>query len=313
MAKNFPDIWLGRVEKKLKNTDVAPWLDGVSEIPGDVIMVGEGEDGEKCIIHIPTTDFEPDVLINNTTYPIALQEYTDDEAIVALDKYQTKVTTISDDAALGATYDKIDTATKSHVSAIQTNKYGKAIHAIAPTADSANTPVVTTTGADDGTGRKQLTKADLVALKKKFDILQAPMTERRLVLCPDHIADLLTLDQHFANQYYNYSDGKIAKSYGFEIYEYVANPYFASATTGEGATPATKKSFGAVAGDGDFQASVAFYAPNIGKKTGLTKQYFKEAKSDPENQTNKLNYRHYFIAIPKCAQYIGAIISGKVA
>jgi hypothetical protein len=311
MAKNFPDIWLGRVEKKLKNTDVAPWLNGVSEIGGDVIMVGEGTDGEKCLIHIPTSDFEPDVLINNTTYPIALQEYTDDELIVALDKYQSKVTTISDDAALGATYDKIDDATKSHVSAIASTKYTKALHAIAPETDGDNTPVVTTKGANDGTGRLKLLRTDIVALKKKFDLLQVPLEGRRLVLCPDHVADWLEQDQAFANQYYSASEGRILKMYGFEIYESVANPYYASATTGEGATPATKKSFGAVTGSNDFQASVAFYVPNIGKKTGLTKQYFAESKGDPENQTNKLNYRHYFIAFPKRNQYIGALISGK--
>jgi hypothetical protein len=311
MAKNFPDIWLGRVEKKLKNTDVAPWLEGVSEIGGDVIMVGEGTDGEKCIIHIPTTEFEPDVLINNTTYPIALQEYSDDEIEVALDKYQTKVTTLSDDDVLGATYDKIDTATKSHVSAISSQKYTKALHAIAPTTDSDETPVVTTAGVNDGTGRKKLLRTDIVALKKKFDILQVPLEGRRLVLCPDHVADWLEQDQAFANQYYQAADGKITKMYGFEIYESVASPYFASAITGENPVPATKKSFGSVTAAGDFQASVAFYVPNVGKKTGLTKQYFAEAKGDPENQTNRLNYRHYFIALPKQNRYIGALISGK--
>ncbi|MDR0829649.1 MAG: hypothetical protein LBN95_06020 [Prevotellaceae bacterium] len=316
MAKNFPDIWIGRVEKNLKNTDLAPWLDGVPEIGAETIMIGEGTDAEKCKIFLPTTDFEPQVFINNTTYPLALQEYDDDTIEIALDKYQTAQTSISDDAALGSSYDVIDTATKSHTSAINTNKYAKAIHAIAPNTDSANTPVVTTTGENDGTGRRQLIRKDLVALKKKFDVLQVPMTERRLVLCPDHIADLLNIDQHFANQYYNYSDGKIAKSFGFEIYENVSNPYFSSYVPAAGQTPAvpaTKKSVGSVVGDGDFQASVAFYVPNIGKKTGLTKQYFSDAKTDTANQTNKLNYRHYFIAVPKRAQYIGALISGKVA
>ena len=305
MARNFPDIWLGRVEKKLKNTDSAPWLNGISELPGEVIVVGEGEDGEKCLIHIPATDFEPDVLINNTTYPIALQEYTDETLIVALDKYQTKVTTISDDAALGATYDKIDTATGTHISAINTDKYGRAIHALAPDADADMMPVVKTTGEDDGTGRRKLTKKELVALKKRFDEAQMPLAGRRLVLCPDHIADLLELDQAFANQYYNYSDGRIARAYGFEIHEYVANPYF-TASTG------VKKSYGAVVQTGDFMASVAFYVPNVAMKTGLTKQYFAESKADPENQTNRLNYRHYFIACPKQKRYVGAIISDTV-
>jgi hypothetical protein len=302
MARNFPDIWLGRVEKKLKNTDIAPWLDGVSEIGGDVIMVGEGTDGEKCLIYIPVTEFEPDVLINNTTYPLALQAYTDDTLTVALDKYQTKVTTLSDDDTLGASYDKIDAATKSHVSAIASSKYGKAIHAIAPSAHTAATPVIKTTGAIDETGRIMLSRKDIVSLKKAFDEAQVPLAGRRLVLSPDHIADLLLQDQLFANQYYNYTSGKIANLFGFEVYENVANPLYVADT-------GVKKSFGAVTGAGDYMASIAFYAPNIAKKTGLTKQYYADSKANPENQTNRLNYRHYFIAIPKQARYVGALIS----
>jgi hypothetical protein len=305
MAKNFPDIWLGRVEKKLKNTDVAPWLNGIGELPGEIIVVGEGTDGEKCLIHIPTTDFEPEVLINNSTYPIALQEYTDDTVIVALDKYQTKVTTISDDAALGATYDKVDTATNTHVSSINTNKYGRAIHALAPDSHTADTPVIKTAGDDDGTGRRILIKADIIKLKKAFDVAQVPLSGRRLVLCPDHVADLLNRDQAFANQYYNYTSGKIANLFGFEVYEYVANPMFNAAT-------GAKASFGSIPTGGVYQASVAFYVPNVAKKTGLTKQYFADSKIDPENQTNRLNYRHYFIACPKRKMYIGAIASDVV-
>ena len=305
MARNFPDIWLSRVEKRLKNTDVAPWLNGISEVPGEVIVVGEGTDGEKCLIHIPTTDFQPDVLINNITYPLALQDYTDDTVIIALDKYQTKVTTISDDAALGATYDKVDTATGTHVSAINTNKFGRAIHALAPDANTADTPVVRTSGGNDGSGRRMITRADIIAMKKAFDVMQIPAGGRRLVLCPDHVADLLNQDQVFAHQYYNYTSGKIANLFGFEVYEYVANPLF---NVGTGA----KTSFGSIPAANDYQASVAFYVPNVAKKTGLTKQYFADSKTDPKNQTNQLNYRHYFIACPKQKMYIGAIISDAV-
>jgi hypothetical protein len=304
MPRNFPDIWLGRVEKKLIATDEAPWLNGVAEIPGDPIIVGEGTDGEKCLIHIPTTEFQPEVLINNTTYPIALQEYTDDTATIALDKYQTKVTTISDDDAMGATYDKIDTATQSHTTAIASTKYQKAIHALAPDQDTTNTPVVKTSGTASDDGRAMLIAKDIIAMKKKFDELEVPATGRRLVLCSDHVADLLLQDQKFKEQYYNYTTGKIANLFGFEVYEYVGNPFF-DANTG------AKKSLGAITGNDDFRASVAFYVPNVGKKTGLTKQYFADSKGNPENQTNRLNYRHYFIAVPKQKRYYGAIISKK--
>ena len=88
--------------------------------------------GEENIIHIPTTEFNPEVLINNQTYPIAVESFTDDTVIVKLDKYQTKATKVTDDQIIGASYDKIDAVTKSHTNSINAKKYKKALHALAP-------------------------------------------------------------------------------------------------------------------------------------------------------------------------------------
>ncbi|MDO9554533.1 hypothetical protein [Rhodonellum sp.] len=308
MPNNFPEVWLNRVETNLRATDEAPWLDGVEEMDTAVLEVGSGSASEQNIIHIPTSEFEPDVLINNTTYPIALQIYDDDKVTISLDKYQTKVTTLSDDQIMGAAYPRIDNATRTHTSSLLKSKYGKAIHAIAPAGNTANTPVVLTTGAVEGgaaTGRKTLKYEDLVAMKKAFDVLQMPMVGRRLVLSTDHWNDLLLDRERFGDNFSNYRTGAAAPMIaGFEVYQYVANPYY---------TATVKKAYGSVpVANEDFQASIAFYVPNIAKKTGLTKQYFALASADPENQTNKINYRHYFIAIPKRAMYIGAIASGVV-
>lgn len=295
------------METNLKSTDEAPWLVGVEELDTTVVEMGSGSAGETNVIHIPTSDFEPDVLINNTAYPIALQAYTDIEVTISLDKYQTKVTTLSDDQIIGAAYSRIDNATRTHSQSILKSKYAKAIHAMAPAGDTTNTPVTLTTGAVEGgaaTGRKILTYADLVAMKDKFDKLQVSMMGRRIVLSTDHWNDLLLDRDRFGDNFSKYTTGDLAPMVaGFQIYQYVANPYF---------TAKVKKAFGAAPVAGDYQASVAFYVPNIAKKTGLTKQYFAESAKDPENQTNKLNYRHYFICVPKRVKYIGAIASGEV-
>lgn len=300
-------MWLNQVRKRLINTDQAPWLAGIQELDTQIIEVGSGSAGEQNLIHIPTSSFMPDVLINNTTYPIALQSYTDDGVTVALDKYQTKVTTLSDDQIIGASYSRIDNATSQHVLAITSSKYGKAIHSLAPSANSSDTPVITTSGDVIGT-RKKLTFDDIAALKLKFDILQVPAIGRRLVLSAEHWNDLLT-DQ--SNKYYNAllvdfrSGAPVPMIAGFEIYQYAANPYFTTA--------GTKNPYGSVPGATDTRASVAFYVPNVVMKTGLTKQYFAPATIDPENQTNKLNYRHYFIVLPAQAAYFGAIVSAAAA
>lgn len=298
MPAQFPQVWLSVIIGLFTSADQAPWLDGVSELNVQVIEVGSGSASESNIINIPISDFDPEVLINNTTYPIALQAYSDDGAIIQLDKYQTKVTTLSDDQVIGAAHDRITAATKPHVKSITKAKYRKAIHAIAPSSSTTNTPVLECTGPVIGT-RKRMIYEDLVAMKDQADTLEWPEEGRRVVLSTDHYNDLLLLKDEIGKALVNYEKGKTMPTIaGWEVYSYIANPYFSTA--------GAKLAFGAIPISTDRKATVYFSVDNIAKKTGLTKQYFKKADTDPENQTNMLNYRHYFIAMPVRSRYIAA-------
>lgn len=299
MPANFPEVWLNRVIQNLTNQNVAPWLDGIPELDVQVLEVGSGDASESNIIYIPRTSFNPDVLVNNSAYPIALQAYDDDNVTVQLDKYQTKVTTLSDDQVVGAAYNRIDVATGGHTRSINTKKYQKAIHAIAPAADAADTPVIAATGAVVN-GVNTLIYDDLITLKDRLDTAEVAPEDRRLVLSTRHYNDLLLDRKNFADKLVNYTAGSAAPVIaGFEIYQYNGNPLFAD--------DGTKKAFGAVKAAGDRQASVVFWKGVIAKKTGMTKQYFMPSAQDPETQTNKVNYRHYFIAIPFEQRGVGAI------
>ena len=297
---NFAEAWLNRVREKFFSTDQAPWLNGVEEIDTKVIEFDNSGIGESNTIHVPTTTFAPEVLLNNTTYPLALQDYTDDGMIINLDKYQTKPTSISDDKLIGASYPIIDAATRPHVREINRKKYAKAIHALAPSSNTANTPIITATGEDDGTGRLRLRYEDLVMAKGKLDAMEAPSEGRRIVLSSEHFNDLLLDRKYFGNLLVDYNKGTTAPIIaGFEIYQYNANPLFTSA--------GDKKAFGAISASGDRKASVFFLVENVVKKTGITKQYFTPATLNGTIQANTLNYRHYFICVPVLQQYFGAI------
>lgn len=301
MAGNFPEIWLKRVITNMEQADKAPWLDGIPEVDGQVIELGAGTETEKNIIHVPISTFEPAVLVNNTTYPIAAVEYTDDNATLTLNKFQTEVTTLADDQVMGASYNKIDAATRTHTLAITKKKFGMAIHALAPSANTADTPVISTTGDAVG-GRKRLVYDDLVSLKDAFDKAGVDADGRRIVLCTDHWNDLLIDRKNFGDQLVNYKNGDLAPVIaGFKIYQYINNPLYVTA--------GTKKAFGAAPAAGDYQGSVAFHESNVGKKSGLTKQYFLAAAQNPRNQSNELNYRHYYIVMPFQNKMIGAIRS----
>lgn len=285
------EIWTGEMVKALRAGLESTWLDG---IPDQSSIVNND------VIHLVEVGIDPDVLVNNTTYPIPLQALDDKDIAISLDKFQTQVTPITDDELYAISYDKMSRVKESHANALNDSKFQKAAHALAPQKNTAKTPVIATTGEDDGTGRKRLTREDIIALKAKFDKLRIPTQGRRLVLCSDHVNDLLMVDQKFADQYYNYTTGKIANLYGFAVYEFANNPYYSTA----GVKCALKSTTG-------YQASFAFYVPRVFKATGSTKMYWSAAETDPEYQRNKVNFRHYFICMPKLADAIGAIYSAS--
>jgi hypothetical protein len=255
------------------------------------------------VIHLVDVGIDPDVLINNTTYPIATQALPDGDIALSLDKFQTKVTPITDDELYALSYDKMTRVKESHANAITDTKFLKAAHSLCASKNTKSTPVLKTTGdyVDGTTGRRRLCKADIISLKDALDKLKVPTAGRRLVLCSDHVNDLLQQDQKFADQYYNYNTGKIANLYGFEVYEFVNCPYYTTA--------GVKKDIGATVAAGEYQASFAFYTQRVFKCTGSTKMYYREAATDPQNQQATINFRHYFLCMPKKEDAGGVIYS----
>lgn len=298
-ATIFREIWTQETIKAFRNSvESIGWL---------ARLVNKSQYVSNDAIHFVDLGGDPDVLINNTSYPIEVQKLEDGDKVVSLDKYQTKATPITDDELYACSYDKMKSVVERHREKVNETKYGRALHALAPSADKKETPVLLTTGAEDAaSGRKKMTRADIIALKKAFDKAKVPVVGRVLVLSPDHVNDLLESDQKFADQYYNYTTGKIANMYGFEVYEYVDCPYFDAATK-------TKKAYGAAIAEGDCQASVAFYAPNCIRMEGETTTYLSEAKNDPLTQRNLFNLRHYFMALPLKERAMGAIVSAPAA
>lgn len=287
----YTEVWTGELVKQLRGGMTASFLDGVSDYSAAV---------NNEVVHLVDVGGDPDVLINNTTYPIAAQELEDGDIALGLDKFQTKKTAVSDDQLFAISYDKMGSVIERHGDAITIAKFKKAAHALAPNSNTAKTPVVPTSGEDDN-GRKKCTRKDIIALKRKLDALQVPTAGRRLVLCSDHVNDLLEDDQKFRDQYYNYTTGKIANMYGFEVYEFENCPYF----TKEG----TKVPFKSSPSGTDHQASFCFYTKRVFRAQGSTKMYYRDAQTNPDYQQNEVNFRHYYIVLPKKMEAIGAIYS----
>lgn len=280
------EIWTGELVKYLRRGLEATWLDGIPDASSIV---------DNDVIHLVDVGVDPEVLVNNTTYPIPLQALDDKDIAIQLDKFQTKVTPVTDDELYAISYDKISRVKEAHGNAINDAKFAKSAHALCAKQNAAKTPVLKTTGEKDPvTGRLKMTKTDLLGMKRQMDALKVPAQGRRLVLCSDHVNDLLEMEQTFREQYnINRNDGTVGRLYGFDIYEFANNPVYTQA--------GVKKDLGVAAGTGEFQCSFAFYVPRVFKATGSTKMYYSPAETDPEYQRNKVNFRHRFICMPKKA------------
>ena len=282
----FRELWTGEMVKALRGGLEHTWLDGIPDYSAAV---------ENDVIHLVDIVGDPDVLVNNTNYPIAIQALTDTDISISLDKFQTKATPITDDELHALSYDKMSRVIESHKNAIEDAKFAKAAWNFCAASNTATTPVLATSGARDAnTGRKAMTRADLIAMKAAMDKLGVPAKNRRLVLCSDHVNDILGWSEEFVRQYnLDNINGKVGRLYGFDIYEAAENPLYTTA--------GAKKALGAAADTGEFKCSFAFYTPRVFKASGSLVPYLSEARNDPQNQQNLANFRHYFIAKPKKA------------
>ena len=135
--------------------------------------------------------------------------------------------------------------------------------------------------------------------------MKMPKNDRILVLCSDHVNDLLETEQKFKEHYnINQTEGKIARLYGFDIYEYDGTPYYKVSNK-------SKLAWGAVPSSStDRQASVFYFNGRMMKANGSVEFYHSAAKNDTLYHRNLVNFRKWGICLPlKSENSVGAIVS----
>jgi len=255
------------------------------------------------VIKIPRQGTAPTVLINNTTYPIVSARREDDFITLALNKYDTENTIVTDDELYALPYEKVNDVQQQHRETLEDKTAEHALHSIAAPADSATTPVLEASGPDDGTGRKRMTTKDLIDLWKKLGDMKVPLANRVIVLSTEHAADLMLEDsgraKSWGGDFQNGLTGVMHVGFKLWVSSYSPNYDLVSTTW-------TKQAFGAVTGR---RASVFFYKPNACKATGSVKRYARLAEDDPDYRQNTIGFRLWFIAVGIKDEGFGAIVS----
>lgn len=301
LAGVYREIWTGELVESFQPEIEASFL---NEIPDESRWVQSSSGGENQVIHLVDIGADPEVLINNTTYPIGYSTLADGDIAFQLDKFTTVATKVTDDELYAITYDKIAVVNKKHKNAILAKKFAKAAHALAPQAHSAQTPIRVTTGATVG-GKKLATVNDIIDLGGDMSAAGIPDDGNRiLILNTVHNTGIVKEVKDFYKDYLNIETGKLRPLFhGFKVYLYHAMPFYLAADN-------TKVSFGAVFNPATHNvASVAFYAPDMFRAEGSTKMYYDEP--DTQNQASAVNYRHYYLVSPKKARSIAALVTSN--
>lgn len=257
---------------------------------------------ENDAINMADAGVDPDVLINNTTYPIQVVNRVDTPIRIELDLFETKNTLVRRPEAIEYSYDQLESVLMGHRNKLRARTAEKAAHAFAPLKDSEFTPVISTTGETSGT-RKRMSVEDILLLKERFDSVDIPLEERYLVLNPKHLSDLILFDVRAFKDLTDIVDGKPKRFAGFNVLQTSATPFY-------NVTSLEKIAFTKTPGDTDVFCSFAFQKEEVMKADGTVHMYAKY--DDPEERGTIVGFDKRFIAVPIRNKGIGAIVSKKV-
>ena len=254
-------------------------------------------------INLADCGFDPDVLVNNTTYPIAVVERADTPLSIELDLFETENTLVRSPEAVELAYNKLESVIYGHRMALRSKTGQKAAHAFAPSSNTVNTPILVTTGDNNGEGFKRLIPEDILRLKKKYDLLDVPYDNRYLVLDPNHVEDLILYDLKAFKDITDFKDGQPNRFAGFNILQYTKTPKYNVNTL-------AKLPYGSVSDANTTYGSFSFSSEEVMKAEGTVNMF--ERINDPELRATIVGFDMRFIALPIRNKAIGAIIAGKI-
>lgn len=251
-------------------------------------------------------------LVDNTSAFVAAK-MDGKKVFVEWEKYDTTPTEVDDAEVRALPFDKRSETRVKHAEAFKMGIRDHVMWKLAPADDTSDDmPVMRTTGADDGTGRKRLTFADLVKYLEKVKALNLPNEQEfYMILCPEHETDLI-LDRdsavYFAdrNIYFDAQTGKVKSIMSFKFFS--NNAVLAYDNLGN------KLAKGAALTSTDRRASLFFYAPNTVYHVNAVKILYKPETQDTNSADPKSEFRlQTYGLVDRVIDYgVGAIVSGIV-
>lgn len=244
-------------------------------------------------INLSQVGADPEVVKDNSTWPLTPTVRTDSGIEIPLATFDTKPTHVTNVEQLETSYDKCESVVRQHAEALRKNAMLSAAYNIAPSSNSTDHPVISTTGSNRGDGNKALKYKDLLKLRTAFNKANYPMEGRILVLSPEHEEDLLAEDVDRYNRMM--TTGTVA---GFKVY--VTNHGVQYSTSGE------KQAYGTTNAQ---PCSFAFCKGEVMRAMGTIEGEPEQRWSDYRGWL--LGFQMRFVAMPFRSKGIGAIYSAQ--
>ncbi|WP_293913112.1 MULTISPECIES: hypothetical protein [unclassified Sphingobacterium] len=239
-------------------------------------------------IHLGDCGVDPEVLINNTTYPIEVSERVDAHLEMVLDYFDTKNTVVRNAEQVQLKYNKLESVVRGHRMALFTANIKKAAHAYGPQSNSAVTPIISL-------GSGSIIDA-IISARAAFNNADAPTEGRILLLTPDHEAKIQKEDKVLYNQVFGQNGS--SNLYGFKTFSTTVTPTYLA--------DGTKKVFNAAPAAGDKKSSLFYLASEVMYADGEYDMFSR--LKDPEARGDIVGFQKRFIAVPIRNKYLGAII-----
>ena len=247
-------------------------------------------------INLSIVGADPEVVENNSTWPLTPSQRTDQGVAIPLATFDTVPTHVTNVEEMETNYAKAESVSSQHANTLRKKASMSAAYNLSPAAHAANTPVLATTGADRGDGTKSLTFKDITELSLAFDNGDLPQEGRILVLNPKHKADLKNED---IKQYKAMlADGMVD---GFKIYTFTQTAKYNAAT-------GAKMPYGSATGAVSSFAFVKSQAMRcMGSIEGAPEQRWADYRGW------LLGFQMRFVALPFRACGYGTVYSASVA
>lgn len=269
-------------------------------------FLNEAEDKSKFVdndkIYMAELGCDPEVMWNNSVFPIPTEEFTDGDVEISLQWATTKNTVIRDINKAARNQDLRQEYIKSHKDKMARSMMEKAAHMFALT--TANTAkgnqIVFGSGAAYG-GVKRATFEDFMKFREIWDEHDVDEEERNIVITSQHRNDLRSQDmKEYKELMKEVKSGGFSALLGAKVHFYSRNPYYNT-------TDNAKLAFGAVPTGTHQKASFGFVKSNSVKAFGTTKMFAN--LDDAYAEGDVFHFKQRFVATPKRDQWRPILLS----